>query len=59
MNDLLGYRTIFGQDTTIWKSGGAKKAKYWENLLKICPNEVLSNEYYNQKSSFDIVMVEY
>ncbi len=45
MNDLLGYRTIFGQDTTIWKSGG-----YIEKIY-------FSNEYYNQKWSFDIVMV--
>ncbi len=28
------------------ESEGAKKSKYWENHLLICPNEVLSNAYY-------------
>ncbi len=28
------------------ESEGATKSKYWENHLLICPNEVLSYEYY-------------
>lgn len=28
------------------ESGGAKKSKYWENCLYICPDEVPCNAYH-------------
>ncbi len=48
-------KTTFGWDTTICKSriwGCQKKSKYWENVFLSCPNEVLSNAYYQSKIKF-------
>ncbi len=57
-------RTIFGLDTTIWKSGiwrCKKKSKYWENRLLnikiVVLMKFLAMHITNQKLSFDIFTV--
>ncbi len=46
MNDLLGYRTIFGQDTTICKSGGYIEKIYFKfvQINFLAMNITIKNE---------------
>ncbi len=53
-------RTIFGWDTTIWKSGiwGCKKNLNIEKIIfKVVQMKVLANHITNQKLHFDIFTV--
>ncbi len=50
-------RTIFGWDTTIWESEGAKKSKYWEIAFKVVQMKFLAMRITNQNLSFDIFTV--
>ncbi len=52
--------TIFGWDTTIWKSGilGCKKIKIEKIAIKVVQMKFLAMNITNQKWSFDIFTVE-
>ncbi len=52
------YKIIFGQDTTIWKSGIFKKNPNIEKIaFKVVQMKFLAMHISNQTLSFDIFMV--
>ncbi len=57
MYGLVGFRTIFGWDTTIWKSGiwGCKKIEILKKIsFKVVQMKFLAMHITNKKLSFDI-----